>query len=386
MVRAVGNGNPFRPGAGRMPPVLAGRDAELALAEKRLQELAAGGTPSRGLLLYGPRGNGKSVLLRRIAERAHEVGLRPEDLPAGACEDRAGLVGILQERAQLTGGRLTGLQFGPFGGAAERRTATQDVSLLFPAWVQASPSPLVVLLDEVQTLDPSVGKALFGATHTAGSRSLPFFLIAAGTPGAPRQLRRAGTFTERDLQRLPIGRLDAASTAAALVEPAETAGRPMSEDALGLLSAASQQYPYFIQLLGSAAWDAAAEAGKALVSAEAAERGIARAQREMEQFYAERLSEAEEHGLRRALEALALLFAETPGSVSDAHLEARLDRAAGKTPTEDWISLRTSLTDLGILWEVSSGVWQMGIPSLGQYVLRRRSGALGETQALPGRS
>lgn len=54
--------NPFRRGRGTKLPLLAGRDAELSLAETLLDRLAAG-EPPRDLLRYGPWGNGKTALL-----------------------------------------------------------------------------------------------------------------------------------------------------------------------------------------------------------------------------------------------------------------------------------------------------------------------------------
>ncbi len=362
MVGAGGNGNPFRPGAGRMPPLLAGRDDEIALAERRLRELAGDVPPSRGLLFYGPRGNGKSVLLERIAERGRSLGLRAEHLPPAALTDREELVRALQER--------TGLICGSVGRAA----LTQDATRLFAAWVRAASSPLVVLLDEVHTLQPTVGARFFHATHGAGTESLPFLVVAAGTPEAPARLRQAATFTERDLQRCPVGRLDSASTRAALVEPAAAAGRPLSASALDLLVGVSQRYPYFIQMLGSAAWDSAATAGEAVVTLAAAERGIAAAHDEMGQFYAERFTEAEGRGLRRALLAVAHLFARGAEQVSDMELEAALANAAGSSEVENWIPTRAGLTDLGVLWEAGDGNWEPGIPSFADYVLRRGTG------------
>ena len=146
----------------------------------------------------------------------------------------------------------------------------------------------------------------------------------------------------------------------------------MSDKALALLARESRDYPYFIQLLGSAAWDAAAGPDGRGVGQEAAERGIALARREMEQFYAERFAEAEERGVRGALRPLASLFKTQSGQVSDTEIQTLLHRIA--TPRQgagSWTSLRTSLLDLGILWEASPGVWEMGIPSFAQHVLRR---------------
>ena len=121
-------------------------------------------------------------------------------------------------------------------------------------------TPLVVLLDEAHTVEPAVGRNFFNAVQNASSAGLPFFLIAAGTPDAPRKIRHAGTFAERAFDLQPIGRLGAAAAAEALTRPAEEAGRPIQADALELLIGESANYPYFIQLLGSGAWEAASKA------------------------------------------------------------------------------------------------------------------------------
>ena len=123
---SVESGNPFRPGAGQMPPYLAGREAELALADKRLRQLAGGTAPAQGILFYGPRGNGKTVLLEHIAARARDLGLRAEDFPPAALRDEGQLIRSLRQRARLTGGRADRSPVGTSRrhrrkGGAERR-------------------------------------------------------------------------------------------------------------------------------------------------------------------------------------------------------------------------------------------------------------------------
>ena len=137
MVREGRRRNPFRPGAGQMPPYLAGREAELALAEDRLDELRGGTAPARGILFYGPRGNGKTVLLERIAARARDLELRAERLPPDALRDEGRLVRFLRERARLTGGRLTGVQPGPLGATAERAEQAAECA----RWRPSPPPP-----------------------------------------------------------------------------------------------------------------------------------------------------------------------------------------------------------------------------------------------------
>ena len=372
---AVESRNPFRPGAGQMPPYLAGREAELALADTRLRQLAGGTAPAQGLLLYGPRGNGKTVLLEHIAARARDLGLRAEDLPPAALHERSVLVEELQELAGLTEARLTGVQLGPVGATAERAAVTGNVSQLFAGWVRAASTPLVVLLDEAHTVEPAVGRNFFDAVQNASSAGLPFFLIAAGTPDAPRKIRHAGTFAERALERLPIGRLDRAAATQALVKPAEAGGRPIAGNALELLVGESQDYPYFIQLLGQAAWEAADDADESIISVRTAEKAVAAARTSVEQLFMGRFEEAWEHEIVTALAPLADRMVRRDGRLGDHELRELLGEIAGlESVPFDPASLLITLRDLGVVWETASGVWEMGIPSFADYTLRRRGG------------
>ncbi|MFK5644980.1 AAA family ATPase [Ornithinimicrobium sp. LYQ121] len=59
--------NPYRPGFNQAPARLVGRDAILAAAAEALEIAAFDGRTPRPLLLVGPRGVGKTVLLGEIA-------------------------------------------------------------------------------------------------------------------------------------------------------------------------------------------------------------------------------------------------------------------------------------------------------------------------------
>ena len=62
-VGSMGASGPFRPGAGGLPPYLAGREGEQRLFRELLQDLQRGVPSSSEVVLYGPRGNGKTALL-----------------------------------------------------------------------------------------------------------------------------------------------------------------------------------------------------------------------------------------------------------------------------------------------------------------------------------
>lgn len=367
MRHASGRENPFRPGAGAHPPVLAGRNAELTQADALLESLAKGRAPSRGLLFFGPRGNGKTALLNHLAEGARRRGMRTESLPAAAFRNPEALQQELQENVGFTGTRLRSVTAAGFGIATEPGSPTANAARLFAGWIGDGQPPLVILLDEAHTIEPDAGRIFFDAVQEATSRSLLFLLLAAGTPDTPRRLRKAGTFTERALQRVPVGRLVRDETLRAFREPARDAGLPMHDDAAAFLAAESQDYPYFIQLLGSAAWAAAGDE----IHLEAAHLGTASVRSEIERFYAERFDEARDRAVHRALAPLAALVTERRGRINDAELDGFLAAASGAISEAE---LLNALTDLGVLWKIPPAGWELGIPSFAHFLLQHHAG------------
>ncbi len=362
---AVGE-NPFQPGAGARPPVLAGRDAELALANKLLSALERGARPSRGILFFGPRGNGKTVLLATIGDEARSRGMRAEKLAASAFASKERLTRRMQEKADLLGGRVTGAQAAGFGTSADPASPIEDIGQLLLTWISAETAPLVILLDEAHTIGADAGRDFFDAVQDATERELPFLLLAAGTPDAPRRLREAGTFTERMFVQVPVGRLERDATTRALRAPASDSGLPLRDDAAALLAAESQGYPFFIQLLGSAAWQAADDASAAEIAGPAARRGIAATRSQIERFYAQRFNEARGRGIHGTLSPLAALISHRGGRLDETDLDGFLATAAGAMGEAE---LLNTLTDLGVLWETPPAGWEMGIPSFADFLL-----------------
>ena len=364
--------NPFQPGRGVLPPLIAGRERELELAEEYLAVLDRGESPPDDLLFYGPRGNGKTTLRLEVERRARNRHLRVERFPVAAFTDRSRLVRQLQEQAGVLGGQVTSVQIAGSGMTGTPRAPIEDIDRLFALWVGAGGArPMVITLDEVQALDPDTARPFFEAVQEAKTRAAPFLVIAAGTPDAPRRIRQAGTFNERGFKRRRVGRLDRPATLAALREPARASGRPFTEDAAGFLAEQSQDYPYFVQLLGRAAWKAAAE-GAFEISLREAQQGAATCAEDIEEFYEGRYREAEARRVEPALAPLASLVSEHGGEITDSQLKPLLRQfgAEPEIPFDD-LSLRGELSDLGVLWPVRPGVWEMGIPSFADYLIRR---------------
>ena len=66
------NPNPFKPTAGKRPPILIGRESVIEDFEEGLDNGA--GAPGRLMLITGNRGCGKTVLLRELQRLANERG------------------------------------------------------------------------------------------------------------------------------------------------------------------------------------------------------------------------------------------------------------------------------------------------------------------------
>jgi len=359
--------NPFQPGAGARPPLLAGRDREKSLASELFDRLEMGRRPSQGVLFFGPRGNGKTSLLDEIADHARERCLRAEELAVSSFGSPEALIGGLQEKAGLNRAQFQGVQVAGAGISVQPGSPPADAADLLGRWIGLGGAPLVILLDEAHAIPAEPACILFSAFQTITRRELPFLLLAAGTPDAPRRIREAGTFTERMFRQIPVNRLPRDATLRALREPAEKAGRPITDDAAAWLAEQSQDYPYFIQLLGGAAWEATTRTYADEIGLATAQAGAAAIRPDIERFYSARSNEARERSVHRALRPLARLITEREGKLGDDDLDAFLEMESGTMSEAELLAV---LTDLGVLWESPPGEWEMGIPSFANFLLR----------------
>src|SRR5690348_9894566 len=77
--------SPYTPGAGHTPPVLAGREFLESEWQTMLSDVGgAGRHRARDTILRGPRGVGKTVLLSRFQQIAHDQGYDTITLQAAA--------------------------------------------------------------------------------------------------------------------------------------------------------------------------------------------------------------------------------------------------------------------------------------------------------------
>ena len=237
----------FTPGDGAVPPALTGREREEEVLTQCLADLAGGRAPPHNVVLTGPRGNGKTALLRWF-ERACAKGGRDVDLvhvtPADV-PSREDLVDVLSPPAGLA--RLLPRKLGLAAvGSVEWASPPPTARTLTARLVaRCRKQPLAVLLDEAHTLDLEVGRTLLNASQQVRAEA-PFLLVLAGTPGLPAHLgaMNANFWSRLAGGHLGIGRLSDEATRGALVGPLEKYGVRIDPEALDAVVESSQRYPY----------------------------------------------------------------------------------------------------------------------------------------------
>jgi len=280
--------NPYAPGAGTIPPQLAGRDEIINKADIAL-ERCKNGLSFRGLVLVGLRGVGKTVLLTKITQEAESkdftvVSLEtPEgrSLPALLIPalrsallrlDRMKASGDLAKKALRTLGGFLGamkvkyedvefsLDLGEETGTADSGDLEQDLTdllLAVGAAAKEKKTALVLAIDEIQYLPEEQFAALIMALHKCTQRQMPVILLAAGLPQLVAQAGEAKSYAERLFEYPEISPLDSQASRKAIFNPAKAFKDEYEKKAILHVLEKTKGYPYFLQEWGKHCWQAA---------------------------------------------------------------------------------------------------------------------------------
>jgi hypothetical protein len=214
----------------------------------------------------------------------------------------------------------------------------------------------------MQDLDNPTLTALCAVAHQTSQRSLPFFICGAGLPSLPRVLSEAKSYSERLFEYRAIGALSRSHASRALVDPATEEGVSWDDTAAALVLDASNGYPFFIQELGQATWEAAD--GPDIINHSDARVGVAEGRHRLDDgfFLArwERATQAE----RAYLSAMSV-DGDGPSLTKD--VADRLGRATTSLgPT------RANLIAKGLIFAPEHGRIAYTVPGMADYINRQQ--------------
>jgi hypothetical protein len=382
--------SPYTPGAGHIPPVLAGRDGLLRDWQLVLNDIVSGGrVRAQDMILAGPRGVGKTVTVSAFADLAKGQGFEVVNLQA--VSGHAGLVEALLQRARTRLAEEAGpwqrarkafervggvnLSVAGFGGGISTHKQDQaapglDAGTLAAALAtlsaevrqDAHSGGLLVTVDELQVASGPDLALLAATLHRLNVDHPSATVLFAGTglPFTPDALRKAGV-THPDrlfvLESIPLT-LEHDDARYAVVEPARQAGVVWTPDAAAAVVEASNGYPAHLQLFAHAAWTAAA--GPDQITLADVEAALPRVAAQLERRTLgprwDRISD-------RQMEFLAAL-ALHGGRASTATVAKTL----GRTQQElSW--LREELIEEGDVYAPKRGQLAMAVPLFNRYVL-----------------
>ena len=366
--------NPFQPGAGLLPGYMGRRPAIERPLLNIVDRLRAGQQGSRLAYLYGPRGNGKTVLLRWLADQAKQKGgefpiaqvrLLPEHLASSEM-----LVQRIRSAVRQTPGifdNLTvNLEAGIPGVSFKVGSQTRcDPMLGLSDWLEQDRYPVLFSLDEAHEADPVVLGRFLNAVQLAGQHR-PVGAILAGTPGLLDTLAASrATFWSRG-EKLAVGLLPDGEAHDVLARPFLDAGLEADPHAVSELARAADDYPYFLQLYGAAAWDAVRATGARDIRPEHVNAAIKATIVPRRQYYRERHEEFRKLNALPLARDVALAFSKSGRPMTDATLTELLARHPGNP--SDMLSL---LNAKGFVWQDNDDHWTPGIPSLMEYMIDR---------------
>ncbi len=235
------------------------------------------------MIIYGPRGNGKTALLRYLQEAVQkEAGDKLEILwvTPSQFKDLAQLVGLIVGNDQnliKKALKLFERMFDDFTASANIGMASVKASLKNSKEMLAledllrekgKRKPFILIIDEAHSLQPDIGQILLNASQNVRAERCPFFLVLAGTPNLQTVLNQSSaTFWDKS-SIFPLGRLSEKDARKALTTPLESCQVACSEEVSMEVTGRSQCYPYFIQIWGSCIADQLVRTGDREVTLE----------------------------------------------------------------------------------------------------------------------
>jgi hypothetical protein len=395
--------NPFRPGAGHMPPYLAGRSGE----QEEFVRLLDQDVILENAVLTGLRGVGKTVLLDTLKPLAVErdwlwVGT---DLSESASVSEVNLAQrLLTDLSVVTSTVTIDEKERPsFGFRVDRDTQpptkldyralvliyentpglVEDKvkNVLETAWVYLQRHHhrgVIFAYDEAQNLADNAASnqyplsLLLDVFQSLQKKDLPYLLVLTGLPTLFPKLVEARTFAERMFRVIVLNKLNDDDSKDAIVVPIKKDRCPVAfaDESVATIIEESGGYPYFIQFICREVYDVFIQQARGGeepggVPVEAITRKLD------SDFFAGRWARATDRQ-RELLWVISLVLDESDREFSVQEVVTASEELLPKPFSNSHVNqMLVVLTEHGLIYKNRHGRYSLAVPLLDRFVLRQ---------------
>ena len=388
----------FNSGEGVKPPWFSGREKEKDYYNKAIRRLVTDKPPGASIIVFGPRGNGKTSLLRHLESKTREEYGRSIDLlwttPADI-SNRSQLMSLLVSGVTEKGiktmvnaiSKLVRIRVEHDAGFIEvgipgikERIYTNETDILRE---RCKLKPFVLMIDEAHELDPEVAKGLLNASQNVRGEGYKFLLVLAGTPNIKVTLSKASSTFWDKCACFSLGRLSNRFAVEALGKPLLDQKISFSPDVAEEVAVVrAQGYPVFIQQWGEALSRNLVKTGSKIITMDMVTAVEKDAAMQRNTIYESRKKEIREAGLLPVAEALAGAFLQQE-QIQVISTENIVEDFLLKNPLSETVNnpVRYALETFnhtGFIWQTIGGedndidYYEPGIPSLMSNILKNK--------------
>lgn len=402
--------NPFRPGAGHMPPYLAGRQNET----RQFLRLLTQEVILENMVMTGLRGVGKTVLLETFKPLAIEkdwawVGTDLSE-SSSITEERLA-VRLMTDLAVITGSiviqsrELSGTGFRPETQRIEETLDFETMMRLYRhtpglasdklkavlefVWQCMQPQRkrgLIFAYDEAQHLTDHAAKdeyplsLMLDVFQSIQKKDIPFMLVLAGLPTLFPNLVEARTYAERMFRVVFLDRLNEDDSRDAILKPMQHPRSPVKkgEWMVEIVTNRSGGYPYFIQFICREIVDVILQARQ--VRESIARIPITGIIRKLDaDFFAGRWARATDR--QRDL-LIAIAHLENCDKEFTVQEVVEKSKQVGEKPfgASQVSQTLARLSDKGLIYKNRHGKYSFAVPLLGRFILRQQQQWAGDRQ------
>ena len=392
--------NPYRPGAGHMPPHLAGREREY----QEFERLLAQDTILDNMVLTGLRGVGKTVLLETFRPRAIQHGWlwAGTDLSETASISEANLASrLLADLSVITSAITVLVPAKPEVGFTSLPMEATEVPLSYEVLVslfemtpglvsdkikavlefagqhlrQHSRNGVIFAYDEAQNLSDNADRGeyplsvLLDVFQSIQRKGIPFMLVLTGLPTLFPKLVDARTFAERMFHIVTIGKLSEEESREAIVTPLNVEDCPIrfGDDSVKAIIAESGGYPYFIQFICREVFDLWIQK---ISAAEEPHVPIDAIQRKLDaDFFTGRWARVTDRQRQMLWVIANLERADEEFTIQELVSRSKVLLPKGFSPSHA-NQMLSALSDQGLVYKNRFGKYSFAVPLLGGFILR----------------